>query len=114
MEHTYLTNVDLSRRVRKWKTKLKEWNFEKYLSNRNMNIIVAKGKKRALEEGKDTIFVYHGSTIPASKIQNYSKRSKVARNSDSAPPCSAGWSYMFSVPFSKLKTGHSHPRWSNL
>jgi len=71
--------------------KLKEWNFKKYLSNRNMDIIVAKGKKRALGELKDAIFVYHDSTIPASKIRNYSKRRKVASTSDSAPPCSAGW-----------------------
>jgi hypothetical protein len=36
--------------------KLKEWRFDKYLSTKDMNVIIAKGEKRSRDEGKDTIF----------------------------------------------------------
>lgn len=46
---------------RKWKLKLKEWGFEKYLSSAAMKILVAKAERRAVVEHKDTVF-FHGKT----------------------------------------------------
>jgi hypothetical protein len=68
--------------------KLKEWEFDKHLTEQEMKIVVAKGKKRAMEDGKDTVFLHNGSLIPPTKIENF-KRRKCVRVSSLASP-SAG------------------------
>jgi hypothetical protein len=67
--------------------KLKEWDFDKYLSDWDKRIIVAKAEKRALE-GKNTIFFHGESEITAERIQNF-KRRKSAREAEAISP-SAG------------------------
>ncbi|KAH7379810.1 hypothetical protein BKA64DRAFT_749969 [Cadophora sp. MPI-SDFR-AT-0126] len=70
---------------RKWKMKLKEWNFEKYFPSAIMSFAVAKKEKRKNEEGKDTIF-YHGeSKIPSEKIEHF-KRRKMSNKARIASP----------------------------
>ena len=54
--------------------KLKEWRFDKYLSTKDMNIIIAKGEKRSRDGGKDTIFFHGGSRITSERIHNFKKR----------------------------------------
>ncbi|KAH6661915.1 hypothetical protein B0J14DRAFT_312758 [Halenospora varia] len=65
---------------RTWKIKLKEWEFEKHISQETMRIIVAKAEKRA-RDGKDTVFFHRQFPIPAQRIENYKKRkaTKAAR-----------------------------------
>ncbi len=71
--------------LRKWKDKLKEWGYEKHLSQSDMKILVAKGEKRLREEGKGTDFFHHGIEVPKKKIETFKKR-KVVRESDPASP----------------------------
>ncbi len=59
---------------RKWKEKLKEWNFEKNLTKNEMKIVVAKAERRITEEGKDTIFFHHGNIIPPAKVSTWKRR----------------------------------------
>ncbi|PVH87417.1 hypothetical protein DL98DRAFT_525470 [Cadophora sp. DSE1049] len=59
---------------RKWKMKLKEWRFEKNLSKHDMEIIVAKARKRTRDESKDTIFYYGSTQIRPERIENFKKR----------------------------------------
>ena len=59
---------------RKWKEKLKEWGFEKYLSANSMKVIVAKSDKRKLDEGKETVFYHHGAKITSARIETFKKR----------------------------------------
>jgi hypothetical protein len=72
-------------RLRKWKDKLKEWGYEKHLHKREMKFVAAKGEKRFMEEGKDTLFFHGGILITKEKIENF-KRRKVVRESDPASP----------------------------
>jgi hypothetical protein len=72
---------------RKWKTKLKEWKFDKYLSDADKKIIITKMEKRALE-GKETIFYHGNSKITRERIVNF-KRRKVAVEREPISP-SAG------------------------
>ncbi|PQE32581.1 hypothetical protein CJF32_00004116 [Rutstroemia sp. NJR-2017a WRK4] len=65
--------------TRKWKEKMKEWGFEKHISKRDMNIIVAKQRQRQ-NEGKDTIFMHYSNEISAERIERF-KRRKVAHES---------------------------------
>ncbi|KAH8780621.1 hypothetical protein F5882DRAFT_500542 [Hyaloscypha sp. PMI_1271] len=59
---------------RKWKDKLKEWNFDKNISSHDMSIIVAKSDKRARDEGKETVF-FHGETqITRQRIEQFKRR----------------------------------------
>lgn len=74
---------------RKWKAKLKEWSFEKHLSEGDMKIVVAKMDKRRRETGKDTVVFHNGVQVPAEKITNF-KRRKVIRESDPASPGACG------------------------
>ena len=53
--------------------KLKEWRFEKYLSEIDMKIIVAKADKRSREQ-KKTVFFHHRNRLAAEKIENFKKR----------------------------------------
>jgi hypothetical protein len=81
--------------VRKWKDKLKEWNFDKNISSHDMSIIVAKSDKRARDEGKETDF-FHGETrIPRQRIEQF-KRRKTWKTAEPVSP-SAG-EYKGSTP----------------
>lgn len=71
--HSLITRADHLRRTRKWKEKLQKWNFHKYLNIDNMNIIVAKQQKRAME-GKDTVFMYGSAQITSERIENFKRR----------------------------------------
>jgi hypothetical protein len=63
--------------LRKWKMKLKEWNFEKNLKKSQMDVLVAKAAKRSRDENKDTIFYYGSTEISNQKIRNFKKRRMV-------------------------------------
>jgi hypothetical protein len=76
---------------RKWKAKLKEWDFEKHLSEGEMKIVVAKMDKRRRATAKDAVVFHNGVQAPAEKIADF-KRRKVVRESDPASPgaCTVG------------------------
>ena len=59
---------------RKWKLKLKEWGFEKYLSTTAMKILVAKAERRALVEKKDTVFLHGKREIATERIELFKTR----------------------------------------
>jgi len=73
---------------RKWKTKLKEWNFEKHLTSTDLKILVAKNLKRSRDEKKETGFFHNGREIRPEKFKNFKKR-KISKLIDSPSP-SAG------------------------
>jgi len=54
--------------------KLKEWNFDKHLSQTDMAVIVSKGEKRTREEGKETLFFHGGLQIRPEKLENFKRR----------------------------------------
>lgn len=58
--------------------KLKEWRFEKNLSKHDMEIIVAKARKRARDESKDTVFFYGNTQVRPERIENFKKRKTVS------------------------------------
>ncbi|PMD31386.1 ankyrin, partial [Hyaloscypha variabilis F] len=64
--------------VRTWKSKLKEWNYEKYLTSNDMNIISAKAKKRKNEDGKETVFYHWDSEISFERIERFRKAPKTS------------------------------------
>ena len=70
---------------RKWKEKLKEWSFEKYLPADSMKVIVAKANKRKLDEGKETVFFHHGVKVASTRIETFKKR-KVTKDVDVDSP----------------------------
>ncbi|KAE9370091.1 hypothetical protein N431DRAFT_411188, partial [Stipitochalara longipes BDJ] len=59
---------------RKWKDKLKEWNFAKNLSADDMSVLVAKCGMRKRIKGKETTFFYKGVEIKPEKFENFKKR----------------------------------------
>lgn len=75
--------------LRKWKGKVKnEWRFEKNVSAKDMQVLVAKAEKRARDEGKETVFWHAGVRIRPERVENFKKR-KIVGNGDVASP-SAG------------------------
>ncbi|PMD60667.1 uncharacterized protein K444DRAFT_387287, partial [Hyaloscypha bicolor E] len=80
---------------RKWKDKLKEWNFDKNISSRDMSIVVAKSDKRARDNGKETVF-FHGETqITRQRIEQF-KRRKIWK---AAEPVSPGADTPFNITY---------------
>ncbi|PVH83905.1 hypothetical protein DL98DRAFT_569297 [Cadophora sp. DSE1049] len=79
---------------RKWKMKIKEWNFEKNLPANEMSYITAKADKRKAEDDKDTIFVRGTIKILPERIRNFKKRKLTAADTAELPiivePCSEG------------------------
>jgi len=63
--------LESSRRT--WKRKLKGWGFKKNISSHDMQVVVAKGKKRAWE-GKDTDFYHRTAQIPTDRIERFKRR----------------------------------------
>lgn len=70
---------------RKWKTKLKEWRFDKKISTTDMSIVVAKAGKRAREEGKDTIFFHGGVQITSERIGQFKRRKTTQEREPMSP-----------------------------
>jgi hypothetical protein len=68
---------------RKWKAKLKEWNFDKNISAPDMNVLVAKAEKRLHEEGKETVFFMGKSQITRERIEQF-KRRKITKEKEAA------------------------------
>ncbi|KUJ17346.1 uncharacterized protein LY89DRAFT_51488 [Mollisia scopiformis] len=58
--------------VRKWKMRLKEWNFEKNIPSKEMGFMVEKAEKRKREEGKETKFMRNGFQVPLQRL-DYSR-----------------------------------------
>jgi hypothetical protein len=65
--------ADCTSSTRTWKTKLKEWKFEKYLTDKEKNIIAAEAKKRRREGEETTGFDHSLQTIPG-RLANYKRR----------------------------------------
>ncbi|KAF8847978.1 hypothetical protein BDZ45DRAFT_778014 [Acephala macrosclerotiorum] len=59
---------------RKWKMKLKEWNFEKNIPAKELGIMVEIAEKRKREEGKETVFLRGGLVVPCEKFESFKKR----------------------------------------
>jgi len=74
--------------MRKWKLEFDEWKFNKNLRTGEMFFVLAKGAKRADEEGKDTTFFHGGSQIKRQKIERFKRRNipnqKAAENVDAS------------------------------
>ncbi|KFY71056.1 hypothetical protein V499_08708 [Pseudogymnoascus sp. VKM F-103] len=68
---------------RGWKDQMKEWGWHKNIPQCDMQWIVAKGTKRALE-GKDTDYFYGETQVTARKIENF-KRRNTAEVPDNMP-----------------------------
>lgn len=85
-----ILTLDLSRQ-RKWKEKLREWNFDKNLTKREMKIVVAKAEKRALEDGKETIFFQNENPIPPAKVMIWQRKIAMTATSP-ANPYKSEWS----------------------
>lgn len=67
--------------------KLKEWGYEKRLTQLDMRTIVAKAEKRS-REGKETIFYHNGIQIADERLGNF-KRRKTTKEQEPVSP-SAG------------------------
>lgn len=76
--HHVLASLKMHCSERKWKMKIKEWNFDKNIPAREMNFMVEKAEKRKLNEGKTTIFLRGGIEVPKEKFDQH-KRRKVVR-----------------------------------
>jgi hypothetical protein len=61
---------------RKFKEKIKEWKFEKYLSAEEVKFIAVKAETRAKDEGKETTFYKHGVEINQKRIEKSAKRKR--------------------------------------
>ena len=64
---------------RKWKEKLKKWEFDKYIPAKEMTFMASKARKRQLDEGKETVFRRNGVTVDQTKVENF-KKQKVRGN----------------------------------
>ncbi len=80
--------------ARKYKMKLKEWKFEKYVRAADMKIVVAKATERARQDGRETAFYNAGQPLSAERIGNFKKR--IALDEEEWISSSAG--KIYSVP----------------
>jgi hypothetical protein len=69
---------------RKWKMKLKEWGFNRYMRAKDMSIVIAKVEKRR-EEGIETE-IFHGETlIHPERLETFKKRKATKVNDVESP-----------------------------
>ncbi|KAJ8060702.1 hypothetical protein OCU04_011007 [Sclerotinia nivalis] len=84
---------------RKWKDKLKEWHYDKYLSKDEMKIIVAKKEKRKAE-GKESTFMHGATEIPAERIESFKRRKVVKMESTASPYAETPANITYHTPLS--------------
>ena len=64
----------MSSRERKWKEKIKEWQFDKNVPSKDVAFRAAKSQKRQLEESKETVFRRNGAVVDQTKVENFKKQ----------------------------------------
>ena len=62
---------------RKWKEKMKEWEFDKNIPAKEMGFMAAKARKRELEEGKETVYYRNGTLWIAIRLRASRSRSSM-------------------------------------
>lgn len=73
--------------MRKWKSKLKDWGFDKYSKAEEMAFIASKLQDRKTE-GKDTAFLVGGRQITKEAMENFMRRKKVNAEKVGSPTAS--------------------------
>jgi hypothetical protein len=70
--------LDLQKCSKKqFKTRLQQWGLKKYVSKKEMEVIVRIRQARFEKEGKATSFKLHGRDVPEEKIERTVKRCKI-------------------------------------
>jgi len=64
--------------TRIWKSKLKEWTYEKNLTSKDLSVIIAKERKRKNDEEKETVFYHWNSEISSERIERFWKAQKTS------------------------------------
>ncbi|KAN0108734.1 hypothetical protein V8E51_008476 [Hyaloscypha variabilis] len=82
---------------RKWKDKLKEWGFEKNLSENDMRIVVAKVDKRKAARKETHVFL-NGVQMTVEKLENFKKRKTVRESGPASPSASTPGPVTYSTP----------------
>jgi hypothetical protein len=75
--------------VRQYKRKISQWNLDKKVKGPEMEFIVHKGKKRKVEEGKETAFLVRKRPVAPAKIERTIKRKNMSENEILSPPSPA-------------------------
>ena len=70
-----LLNVSVHR-VKMYKTKLKDWGFEKNIRNDQANFMYRKARKRMAEDGKKIVFHINGVQVPPGKVERLLKSNR--------------------------------------
>lgn len=65
-----------------YKTKFKEWNWQKNLSADTALFMAEKARQRKREAGKDTVFSYGGRLWDSDRVEHTLSRAKRARFSE--------------------------------
>jgi len=68
-------HADISSSARTWKSKLKEWKFDKYLVDREKDISIVKLAKRR-REGKTTALFHEDRQISPGKLADFKRRKR--------------------------------------
>src|SRR5271155_3586558 len=84
---------------RKFKEKIKVWNFQKYIPKATMKIIIAKSNKRMVEDDKATRVRVGGMQIEPERLETFKKRKFVKEGSPVS--ASAGELTIISSPHSR-------------
>jgi hypothetical protein len=79
----FLTKIS----VRKWKSKLKDWGFEKYSKAEEVAFFASKLQNRKAE-GKGTAFFVGGRQITKESMENFLRRRKVDTEKIGSPTTS--------------------------
>jgi hypothetical protein len=89
---------------RKYKEKLKDWKFEKYLDATGMNFIAAKDESRARDQEKTTAFYNRGIKISSQRIEGFKKRTKQQVDKMETPPAGKENDNVMSASHSNIVT----------
>ena len=68
-----------SKRQKLYKTKFKEWNWQKNLSTDTALMMMEKSKRRKREDDKDTVFVFGGRVWDSHRAESTLVRTKKPR-----------------------------------
>lgn len=65
-----------------YKTKFKEWNWQKNLPVDTARLMAEKAKRRKREEGKDTVFSFGGRLWDSNRVENTLNKARKTWNSE--------------------------------
>ncbi|CZR67277.1 uncharacterized protein PAC_17176 [Phialocephala subalpina] len=94
---------------RSWKSKMKDWGFDKNMTS-DIQFMVSKATKRQRDEGKNTVFMRDGVLVPQETLDKFKRRKPCSSTMAKLPSIKTPPNITYATQNAKPELEYSHSR----